>query len=243
MIIPHPLPPNEHLDELPPEILGCLLLFELREREPEPSFELAKSLIDAGASLDLRFDEKIHDLHQEHKTKASENRFGDFRDLWFQQIPYGLTSPVTGWSALHFAADHNLIDIAKLLISNGADINAQDHKLQTPLYKAIWNPHVEMIKLLIDLGADLEVVDHMGRTPLGYACYYNQLESIEILLNAGASKTDRDHWNKMPWNHANQEIQSKLPELRPDTNLRPNTKRAVKMLTALLPILRWIKRS
>jgi len=49
---------------------------------------------------------------------------------------------------LHFAAQHNAIGSAQLLIAMGADINAQTTDGMTPLKVAIIHSHYEIIALL-----------------------------------------------------------------------------------------------
>ena len=57
--------------------------------------------------------------------------------------------------------DSELFD---LLLENGADINARDHKEYTALHIAIMKKDVYMTKKLIDAGADLQAVDFKGRS-------------------------------------------------------------------------------
>ncbi len=42
-----------------------------------------------------------------------------------------------GWTALHFAAQHNLPEVAKLLLEKGARVNAENKSKATPLDFAI----------------------------------------------------------------------------------------------------------
>jgi ankyrin repeat protein len=59
-----------------------------------------------------------------------------------------------GATALSYACDKGHIELAKLLIERGANVNAQDTFYnETPLGWAIYRKNVEVIKLLLDKGA------------------------------------------------------------------------------------------
>lgn len=76
-----------------------------------------------------------------------------------------------GWTALHFAAQEGSIEIAKLLIEAGAEIDAQDSHGNTPLMKAVFNSkgQGDMILLLRQHGADPYKSNKHSQTPLGLA--------------------------------------------------------------------------
>ena len=62
------------------------------------------------------------------------------------------------------------MEIAKLLIDKGADVNAPMHPTQaTVLFAAVWHGNRRTVELLIDKGADLNAADAFGHTPLALA--------------------------------------------------------------------------
>lgn len=71
-------------------------------------------------------------------------------------------------SALHIAVDHDLVNMARLLIANGADPNVRDVWGGTPLMLAanVTNPDFALMELLLDKGAAINARDDGGRTPL-----------------------------------------------------------------------------
>ncbi len=95
---------------------------------------------------------------------------------------------------LIWAAEHNLIEIAKKLIEQGAAVNQRDLLGNTPLHKAVRYPG--MVKLLIEQGAEVNAKNLFGETPLHLAVPYK--ESVEILLESGADKRIRNFTGRTP---------------------------------------------
>ncbi|MBV8389978.1 MAG: ankyrin repeat domain-containing protein [Mucilaginibacter sp.] len=72
-----------------------------------------------------------------------------------------------GWTPLHYAAQNYLINIAELLIDNGADIEIKDDYGNTPLWRATFSSQGkgEMIKLLLHRGANPNTANDSGVSP------------------------------------------------------------------------------
>jgi len=51
---------------------------------------------------------------------------------------------VTGWTALHETCNHGFVAAAQLLLSEGANVNAQGLDNDTPLHDAAMNGHPEV---------------------------------------------------------------------------------------------------
>jgi ankyrin repeat protein len=83
---------------------------------------------------------------------------------------------------LHIAARNGDLDIVKLLISLGTQIDVKNRRLQTPLLWAIHNGHLAVVNFLIEKGADILTQENEGDTPLSWAAYTGQLRIIERLL-------------------------------------------------------------
>jgi ankyrin repeat protein len=56
------------------------------------------------------------------------------------------------------------IELAKLLIESGADVNVKGRNGSTPLHISLFS--TDLTKLLIESGADVNVTDYDGSTPL-----------------------------------------------------------------------------
>ena len=78
-----------------------------------------------------------------------------------------------GWTALHIAAMSTIdeqLEIAELLISRGAEVNAKDNNGRTPLHEAARHSSAKEISaLLIAKGADINAKESSGLTPLDYS--------------------------------------------------------------------------
>jgi len=95
----------------------------------------------------------------------------------------------TGATLLHMAAGMGNVEIVRILIQVGMNINASDNDGQTPLHSAASGFIVtrfgfqtkDVMTLLVENGADLYHRDKKGRTPLEYARQGEIDEAVTIL--------------------------------------------------------------
>jgi len=95
------------------------------------------------------------------------------------------TADATGQTLLHYATAGNYKDIAELLISNGANVNAVADKWKTPLGAAARTGSTDVAEYLITHGADVNAGEGYW-TPLQEAAYYSK-EMVKLLLAKGAN--------------------------------------------------------
>ena len=88
-----------------------------------------------------------------------------------------------GQTPLIVAVNHSQLEVAELLLANGADVNARDGNKQTPLILAlsVYN-HDKMVRLLLTKGADVNLEDKWNMTALAYAVRQGQLDDAKILI-------------------------------------------------------------
>jgi ankyrin repeat protein len=91
-----------------------------------------------------------------------------------------------GETPLMLAAIHNQLELAKVLIERGADVNKPGW---TPLHYAATRGHREMMRLLLDHDAYLDSESPNGTTPLMMAAYSAPPLAVKLLLEEGADPT------------------------------------------------------
>jgi len=92
-----------------------------------------------------------------------------------------------GQTPLHLAALKDHKEIAELLITNGADLNAEDEMNgMIPLHNAAGRGYNEIVKLLIAKGADVNAKFDNGDTPLDMAIVWERTETADLLRKHGA---------------------------------------------------------
>uniref|UniRef100_A0A8D3EBZ8 Histone-lysine N-methyltransferase EHMT2-like n=1 Tax=Scophthalmus maximus TaxID=52904 RepID=A0A8D3EBZ8_SCOMX len=88
-------------------------------------------------------------------------------------------------SALHAAAQRGLLEVCYMLIQAGANVDAQDKDLRTPLVEAIINNNIEVARYLVQNGACVYHVEEDGYTGLHHAAKLGNLEIVRMLLETG----------------------------------------------------------
>jgi ankyrin repeat protein len=92
-----------------------------------------------------------------------------------------------GETLLYLASEGGHEEVVNLLITNGADINAQDVLGYTPLHRATLRHHVNVVEILLANSANVNVVSSSGYgTPLHIASYIGNRKLVELLLLNGA---------------------------------------------------------
>jgi ankyrin repeat protein len=82
------------------------------------------------------------------------------------------------------AAYSGHVEIVKILIDHGADVNLKGEAWCGPLHAAALGGHVEVVKLLLHHGADVNIFSH--NKPLHYAAMNGHIEVAQILIAHGA---------------------------------------------------------
>jgi len=103
---------------------------------------------------------------------------------------------------LHIAVWNRRDEIAKLLISAGADVNSrEDLTGKTPIFNAY---SFETIKDLIDAGADVNVQDKHDHNTILHVQYF-QHSIVKLILDSGfdVSLKNRMGWNILHYHTAN----------------------------------------
>jgi|GEM_PF-1952451 len=130
----------------------------------------------------------------------------------------------TGNTALHYAVQNGQIEIAKLLLQMGMDINAPNNQGQSPLHCAASANQPKSIKFLLEKGANVNARDLAGNTALHYAVQNDQIEIAKLLLQTGMDINAPNNQGESPLHFATSANQPKnikfLLEKGADVNAR-----------------------
>ena len=151
----------------------------LNNFETLPKELLDEALIKAASSGDMKSVETLLKLGADVNTQNHE-----------KQTP------------LHLAFDRKDYAIVKLLLENGANVDAKD-SYGTPLHKACLLGKLEMVKILLKHNANVNERTKTRKTPLHLACRNTESPTIaELLLENGALVDAQDCFSWTPLDHA-----------------------------------------
>jgi ankyrin repeat protein len=99
-----------------------------------------------------------------------------------------------GFTPLHLASFFGRLDMVKLLLVRGAEVNAvaRNPMAVQPLHSATALRDGAIIALLLDHGADVNARQAGGWTPLHAAAVFGDLPLVEMLMNRGAADRAND---------------------------------------------------
>ncbi|KAH0607269.1 uncharacterized protein H6S33_003257 [Morchella sextelata] len=99
-------------------------------------------------------------------------------------------------TVLHLASECGHVELVKLLITEGADVNNAQHKPQqyasTALHLAAKRGDVAVAEALVDGGAELELKDRSGATALFFSVKGGHEEVVKFLVDRGADVNTTD---------------------------------------------------
>lgn len=102
-----------------------------------------------------------------------------------------------GQTALMAATHANQIDMVRVLLENGADVDLQDNMNDNPFLYAGAEGLLEILKLTIAAGANTKLTNRYGGTALIPACHHGYPECVLELLDT--TDVDIDHLNNLGW--------------------------------------------
>jgi ankyrin repeat protein len=100
-----------------------------------------------------------------------------------------------GRRPLHVAVESGRLDVVRLLIGIGADVDGARERGDTPLF---WAPSGDVAETLIRAGASLHKKDFAGREPLHWAAQFARRDVIRVLLDHGCDVDVRDDSGHTP---------------------------------------------
>ncbi len=111
---------------------------------------------------------------------------------------------IRGFSLLHWACQWGRLNIARLLLKVGAQVNKRDGHGFTPLHIAAGENRPKLAALLLKYGANPNAVAHAddNGTPLHKAAVFGGRTLISELLKGGGSIAKRDDLGRTPYHFA-----------------------------------------
>ncbi|AZL89624.1 ankyrin repeat protein [Megavirus baoshan] len=155
-------------------------------------YDLIESVINQGADVNQPNSQKLTPLLT-IATKRTNPIYLSVVELLLKRGADINAVDMYGNSALILACNQKDVELAKLLIHSGIDVNIKSNCNMTALISAAYysghDNNIDLIKLLLEHGADVNVINIYGRTALDAACDYknkcDNLQTIKLLL---------DHW-------------------------------------------------
>jgi len=178
--------------------------------------DIAKLLIDKGASLDFRDDYGSTALHVVSDVELAKlliekgvnvkavNEYGEtplhcvYDNIELARLFLDEGADIdarseSGYTPLDYVVMYGCNDTARFLMEKGADPG------NSPLHYAALAGDASKVKELIEDGWDVNVIDGNGETPLHYA--FN-VEVAELLIKAGADVNAVDYYGSTPLDKA-----------------------------------------
>jgi len=96
------------------------------------------------------------------------------------------------YPVLNSAINQERRDLCEFLIQRGADVNGKDKWGGTPLYNAVGKGNLDLMNILIANGVEVNTKYPWGETPLQSAATRGRTEAVKLLLEAGANISAKD---------------------------------------------------
>jgi len=97
------------------------------------------------------------------------------------------TPMMRGIGKLDFAVSSGNVDMVRLLIELGADVNAATAYPLSALFNASYKGHSEIVRLLLDAGADVNAPSYQGMPPIAGAVARGHADVVKLLLDYGSA--------------------------------------------------------
>ncbi|GFY68105.1 ankyrin-3 [Trichonephila inaurata madagascariensis] len=105
--------------------------------------------------------------------------------MLIKKIDLGLKTDF-GVTPLHVAADNGHLEVVKILIRSGADVNARTVSDSTPLHSAVQSGDEEIVECLLRHGAEVNASMLNLSLPLSHAAEEGRVTIAKLLLRYGA---------------------------------------------------------
>ncbi|MCY3556440.1 MAG: ankyrin repeat domain-containing protein [Gemmatimonadetes bacterium] len=159
------------------------------QQETDEHHEIMRYLFSAGTDVNFAgFDEGILMTFSAYRGQLRYLR------LYLEAgADINLAQPMNGVTGLHVAVQHNLPDVVRFFLENGANVDQSCHDDaptpdpghvygETALHFAAAGADREVIEILLTHGADRSAKSSRGETPLDYAVRNGRMPNVLQLL-------------------------------------------------------------
>lgn len=146
----------------------------LHEAAAGGHLEVVELLVDHGADVNQAGDTYQKPLHFAVQMGHT------------QVVLYLLAQEAETSKALHETAYLGQVDVARMLLEHGVDIDEKGQDEATPLETAVTHRQVQLVEVLLANGADVNAQGLYGRTALHVAAWNDDVAVGKILLAHGA---------------------------------------------------------
>ena len=101
----------------------------------------------------------IRDRVLTYRICATKKRFTIWRITEIKDTAFG-------WTPLAWAARYGQVEVVRLLLDKGANVNTRDKHKSTPLQNAVQSGNLETMRLLLDKSENVDERNKSGSTPL-----------------------------------------------------------------------------
>ena len=117
--------------------------------------------------------------------------------MWVAYLNYGDRELITkkstskkedGTEVENPSLEEKRLEMTKLLLGSGADVNAVDEDNWTALIWAAWTGMPTVVEALVKAGSDVNALDNQKQSALMIAAQRGNDQVVEILINAGADR-------------------------------------------------------
>jgi ankyrin repeat protein len=136
-----------------------------------------QALLDAGASVDVRDEDRWNSLHYAAWLGNDEVA----KVLLAHGAAVEARTYANEFRPLHLAAHAGRRQAAETLLQHGADVNARDGHGWTPLHWAVERDHVDLVLFLLAHKADRQARDAKDNTPLDIAEKKGNMAILKLL--------------------------------------------------------------
>ena len=115
-----------------------------------------------------------------------------FRPISPSGLHFWPLRPETSSRDFHWASRSGHLEVSRVLVDHGANVNARQRNHFTPLHLSAEYGHLEIVKLLLERGADVHALNSYGQMPYQASLAFGHREIADFLREHGADRTRFD---------------------------------------------------